>query len=510
MDLQRLLVIAMLACAGSQLDAQERLDPKPKAKEIDKTTIEAWNKRGFEVGWIHEQRGRAVLTPEYPKDARDALPAIWFRDSKRDLTDDDLKDLPPVEFPFALHLAVCRNLTDGGLEHIANLTNLVWLDVGSTLVGGDGLKHLAGLKNLTTLRLSCSRSTDVAAMNLARFKSLSKLELDGTKVTDDGLKDLAAIKSLSTLHLSGAPITDGGLRHLAKLTNLTELDLNNTEISDEGLKHLANLANLATLNVWDTDVTGANLKSLAGLKKLTTFGIENMKVTDDLVKALSEAGLLHALFQVEPRPAAEHIDDGKRPAKPEDVRRVNLAGTQVTAAGLKYFAEFPNLTDLHLGEPQITPDGMKKLTGFANLTFLTLATTKQAGDGLKHLAGMKKLSAVYISGTEMTSEDVKRLADIKSLDFISLPITDEAVQALSEARMLHMLIHRAKTADGKLPTTDDEIASLDLSRGLMKGEGLKYVAKLKNIVTVNVRDTPVTMVWLDDFRKTLPKCEIVR
>jgi hypothetical protein len=509
MNARCLLVVALVVCGGNTLHAQDK-QPQAKPTGIDKASAEAWKKRDFEVGWMRHRGGRGWLTPEYPKDAGDAIPALWYRGSGRELTNDDLKDLPPVNVPFALNLAGRSKVTDDGLEHLAGLTNLTWLDLGSSQVGGEGLKYLANLKHLATLRLAHTRVTDAGTMQLGKFKNLTSLSLDNTQVTDEGLKDLAKLKSLTSLDLSTSPITDNGLKHLAELTNLTELHLNNTNISDEGLKDLAGLTNLTTLDVWNTEVTGENLKALAGLKKLTTFGVENKKVTDDLLRALNELGLLHALFQADVHGGNDaYVEDGRRPSKPEDVRTLFLSSTSVTDEGLKYLAVFPNLTNLHLGTHQATPEGLKQLRDHKNLAVLHLASTEKAGDGLKHLADLKKLTVIHIGGTDVTREDVKRLSDLKPLTYLSLPVTDETLQWLQESKSLHLLA-RARTADGKRPTTDDEIASLDLSRVQMEGEGLKYVAKLKNIATVNLRDTKVIDVWIEDFQRTVPKCKIVK
>ncbi len=511
MHVRCLLIAALLVCFGSLLHAQEK-QPDAKPKGISKETAAAWKKRGFDAGWMFVKRGRLDVTAEYPKDAKEAIPALWWGlGAERDMTDDDLKDLPAVEIPFALHTGGRSKVTDTGLEHIAALKNLAWLDVRvAQQVGGEGLKQLASLEHLTVLDLSYTRLTDVGTMHLAGFKHLTRLHLDGTKITDEGLKDLAGLKTLTVLELSNTSVTDEGLKHLAGLTNLTELELNVTHVTDDGLKHLAGLTNLTTINLWETGVHGANLKPLAGLKKLTLFGVENKKVTDDLARGLSELGLLHTLFQVDVHTSAGYVEDGKRPAKPAEVRTLHLGNTQVTDAGLKYFADFPNVTDLYLSKSQATPAGLKQAAGFKNLGFLNLDSIEKSGDGLKHLADMKKLYAVYVIGGEMSEESLKQLTALKNLTALHLPITDDTLKALSEAGWLHLLFLRAKTADGKRPATDDEIASLDLSRSQFHGEGLKYVAQLKNLTTLDLSSARLTAAWVEHFQKLAPKCKIVK
>jgi hypothetical protein len=161
-----------------------------------------------------------------------------------------------------------------------------------------------------------------------------------------------------------------------------------------------------------------------------------------------------------------------------------MNGLPATGAGVKYLAALPNLTTLVLGPAQVTREG------------------------LEHAAKLPKLNFLHLNSTEVTGEMLKPLTGHKTLARLSLRLTDETVRALSEAGLVHLL-SQAGGADGKRPSSDDEIVSLDLSETRLKGEGLKYVAKLKNLASLDLRRTPVTNVWLEDFKRTLPKCEVI-
>jgi hypothetical protein len=503
----RSFAVAVLACATAPLAAQEKQPPG-----IDRATAEAWKKRGFVAGWLRELDGRVALTPEYPKDGR-AIPALWYGYSDRDPADDDLKDLPAVGVPFALSLAGRGKFTDAGLKHLGSLANLAWLDVGPAAITGEGLEPLAGLRHLTTLKVRHSSvMTAAGAKHLAALRHLKRLDLDGcTKFGDDGLKELAALTALTVLDLTHTPITDDGLRHLAKLTNLVELELGGTRVTDEGLKHLAGLKNLTTLGLVMTEVAGENLKHLAGLKKLTLFNVENGKLTDTLLRNLDELGMLHTLFQAEAY-GEEHGDrEGDvRPTRPEDVRTFRLICREGTGEGVKYLACFPNLDYLFLGTEQVTRDGLKYAAGLKSLTSLGLESTEHMRDGLKYLAGLKKLASLRIGGTELSRDNLKHALAVASVTRLDVPVADQTLGVLHEAGALHRLL-RATTANGKRATTDDEVVALDLSYcPLTTGEGLKHVAKLKNIASIDLRGTRITREWEDDFRRTRPKCRIVK
>jgi len=130
--------------------------------------------------------------------------------------------------------------------------------------GDTELKQLAvdlANTNLTTLWLgSCEGVTDAGLAHLAELTNLTRLALAGTGVTDAGLAHLAGLTNLTMLTLAATSVTDAGLAHLAGLTNLTILNLRSTGVTDAGLAHLTGLTNLKTLDLTACDgVTDAGV-----------------------------------------------------------------------------------------------------------------------------------------------------------------------------------------------------------------------------------------------------------
>eukprot|EP00803_Ostreobium_quekettii_P009048 evm.model.scf_1524.4 EVM.evm.TU.scf_1524.4 scf_1524:26654-27979(-) len=211
-----------------------------------------------------------------------------------------LQALPALKH---LSMSHCSRLTDDSLGAIANLTNLVGLDLQSCgrigeLMGQLGrLTHLTqlnlrwchrlnnqsvsflvGLKNLTCLSLGqCSRISNAGLRCLGPLTKLIHLELDNCPgITDVGLKHIAHLKHLTYLNLSCCPgITDDGLRHVAHLTKITHLNLARCErIGDAGLAHLACLTNLTHLDLGLCSQVGSgNLVSLHPLVGLTHLSL---------------------------------------------------------------------------------------------------------------------------------------------------------------------------------------------------------------------------------------------
>jgi Leucine-rich repeat (LRR) protein len=105
-------------------------------------------------------------------------------------------------------------LTREDLAPLADLTELVWLDLQDTNATDDALIPVSGLKNLERLRL------------------------DETAITDDGLAHLAGLPNLHTLNLSQTAITDTGLAHLVHVESLGELYLQKTRVTPAGTAQL--------------------------------------------------------------------------------------------------------------------------------------------------------------------------------------------------------------------------------------------------------------------------------
>jgi hypothetical protein len=131
-----------------------------------------------------------------------------------DITDDTFQTIGSATKLRDLRLGACPQVTDAGVEHLANLRELKNLDLSSSQLTDGGLAHLSQLTNLKVL-------------NLAK-----------TKISDHGLKQLTSIKSLRQLHLSGTKVSDDGLQHLERLQQLTGVDLQATAVTQAGAERL--------------------------------------------------------------------------------------------------------------------------------------------------------------------------------------------------------------------------------------------------------------------------------
>ena len=158
-----------------------------------------------------------------------------FSETDADL--EQLRDMPELE---TLSLIYCEKITDAGLVHLKNLTNLQYLDLMETQITDTGLVHLKNLTNLQSLGLMKTQITDTGLVHLKDLTNLKDLGLMETQITDAGLVHLKDLTNLQDLDLTGCEnITDAGLVHLKNLTNLKDLSLAGCEnITDSGVAEL--------------------------------------------------------------------------------------------------------------------------------------------------------------------------------------------------------------------------------------------------------------------------------
>jgi hypothetical protein len=184
--------------------------------------------------------------------------------SQTTVTDEKLGRLiPPLRQLQVLTLDLRgQPITDAGLVHLKDFTQLQALDLGETKVTDAGLVYLKGLTDLNSLDLPGTKVTDAGLENLAGMTKLMVLNLMGTGVTDAGFVHFKGLTILNSLYLEGTNVADAGLAQLIGLPNLGLLDLDGTLVTDAGVVHLKRLTNFGWLSLRRTQVTDAGVKEI--------------------------------------------------------------------------------------------------------------------------------------------------------------------------------------------------------------------------------------------------------
>jgi len=314
-----------------------------------------------------------------------------------------------VEHTFTEFRDGAAGITDEGLEHLSELTNLESLSLVDTQVTEESLAHLENLTRLEFLELSGPNVTDAGMDHLKGLANLEVLLLDDTKVGDAGLEQLRELHNLRVLGLWNTEVSDAGLRHLAALTSLETLRLGKNRVSSVGIKHLTDLARLQKLNLSDTLVDDTGLKHVSALLNLYELDLRRTQITD--------AGL-------------EHLK-GLR-----NLQDLDLQGTKISDSGLENFKNLPILRHLSLADTDVRGPGLRHLRGLPELECLMLHGTELSEGGLESLRDLPNLRELYLDNTNVTDADLEyleSLSNLESLDLRDTEVTDEDADRLKRA-----------------------------------------------------------------------------
>ncbi len=168
-----------------------------------------------------------------------------------------------------LDLAYCM-LGDEGIEPLAGLTALTWLDLSDNDI--TDLTPLSGLVTLESLDLWLNYVTDLTPLaGLPRLKSLG--------VSNNiGLRDFSPLLEMPALrYLEVADICLESLEPFSALTGLTYLDIRNCEI--DALSPIAGLTALTCLDAsYNFDLS--DITPIAKLTLLDTLYLDHAQVSD--------------------------------------------------------------------------------------------------------------------------------------------------------------------------------------------------------------------------------------
>lgn len=142
---------------------------------------------------------------------------------------------------------------DRALERIAANPNLRELDLSCTGMSDAKLAAISNMVGLETLYLNnhltestklTNSITDAGLTHLRQLSNLRSLILAATGITGNGLVHLQSLSKLNLLDINDTGISNEDVRHLQKLTQLKGLGLRNTLVDEGCLSSLESMPNL--------------------------------------------------------------------------------------------------------------------------------------------------------------------------------------------------------------------------------------------------------------------------
>jgi len=248
---------------------------------------------------------------------------------------------------------------------------------------------------------------------------------------------------------------------------------------------LALLPSLETVHIHSGSVSAAELASVARIPRLSSLTL-NSRVEPGSLAALAQAKLLHDL-QMEDQHRSFADDSLRGVGAVSSLRRIDLYGTAVTAAGLKHLTCLKNLRRLDLGACSlIADDDLSCLLELTSLESLRLEETNAGDAALASLAEHRGITKLELGFSEISDAGLRQIAgmpQLQSLDLTCTRITHAGLAHLTELPNLRLLNCYRCT--------------------LVRDEATPILAQMKQLRALNLEMTLITQSAADSLRREL-------
>jgi hypothetical protein len=371
-------------------------------------------------------------------------------------TDEVLELLCRIPSVAALELGGSNQITDDGLRAIANLPNLLELDLSRTSVTDAGLAAIGDCLTVEVLHLGGTRITDRGIGALERNRVLRDVNLSWTNTGDGAIAALAGKPRLAHF-MSGNLVTDSGLAMFhqwpiykqwhggeARIALLSYRSAPNQLalrglFTDRGMQHLRGLDGLFGLNLDDSALalTAAALEPLVSLAnlgwlavdakddwmpyiarmpKLRFLGAQDTIAGDDGFVALSKSRSIEHIWGR--RCHNLHTRGFTALADMPKLRGLSVSCLNVEDAGIAALPSFPSLRELM--PMDVSDGGYRHIGKCEELESLVLMYCRNTTDAAtEHITDLRKLSYYFNSYTTITDRTPEVLSTMDSLERIT-------------------------------------------------------------------------------------------
>jgi hypothetical protein len=419
----------------------------------------------FEVDTAENRIGpRRTLTPGEWDRFVDTIreQRVTAVDAQGLMTDELLARIAQLEHVIALRLGGSRQLTDAGLQHLARMAQLEYLDL-SEYPGGKltdhGLEVLRHLPNLRRFEMTWQRGiTDAGVRNLRFCERLEHVNLMGSPTGDGAIEALQGKFNLSSFStgklvtdagmallqnfprlrqwdhtppspgshtnepgarlLIDGPFTNAGLAGLAGLAGIGNLDLfwHVTAITSEGFAHLVKLPNLEVLGADGGLSDDGAMQYIGQMPRLRRLRIQETAATDNGFEALGRSPTIEGIWARD----CQHLGNrgfialSGMPA----LRSLGVSLRNVDDHGLALLPRFPSLRELTpIG---LTDPGFFHVGRCERLERLTCMYCRESGDvATQHIANLE-IKYYYAGLTQITDRSLEILGGMSSLEQVEL------------------------------------------------------------------------------------------
>ncbi|MBX3444343.1 MAG: hypothetical protein KF774_18215 [Planctomyces sp.] len=261
----------------------------------------------------------------------------------------------------------------------------------------------AGLDRITELDLKGSRVGDAGLKVVGRLP-LATLDISQTSVSNEGLQVLAELPGLKSLIADDLGRADeGGFTGLERCTALEELSLQSSLAADAVFRRMRGLRQLRVLRVGGaTNLLGREFTALVkdgGFPELRELHAGNSPFVTYGLLELNRLKQLETLDASHPDTHDVLVEGFQNCLK---LKRLRLAGSRVTVAGLKLLGKLRSLEELDLSRcAGVNDAALAALRPLKSLRQLSLDGAGCTADGVAMLKKSLPDATIRFNGAEL-------------------------------------------------------------------------------------------------------------
>ncbi|MBT6516699.1 MAG: T9SS type A sorting domain-containing protein [Candidatus Marinimicrobia bacterium] len=437
-------------------------------------------------------------------------------------------------------LSIWANITEPIPTSIANLTNLVTLEIVGIESEGAIPSEIGNLTNLTTLILRENEHTGFIPTEIGNLTNLISLDLSSNQLTGEIPPELFSLVNLSgyisptmvgSILIHGLNLSDNLLSgeissEIGNLINLISIDFSQNQFIGGMPSEIFNLINLESLNLSDNQLTGeisSEISNLINLSGIVTTG--HMSITTYPALDLSEnqfSGLIPESLCSLPIEwdynsfgESEFSIDENQFCPPYPSCIEDYVGEQDTSnceqgwdciaddgtEGVELWGEcysIENTDSLDLNNSGLTGEISPEIGNLTNLTFLELSQNQLTGTIPTEIGNLINLNFLSLWENQLTGNIPESLWDLvllESLDLDGNQLTGSISPAIGNLTNLVTLFLSANQLTGEIPSEIGNLINnhwLILSSNAFTGEIPSEIWNLTNLRALDLSNNQFT------------------
>ena len=190
-----------------------------------------------------------------------------------------------------------NNLSGSLPAEIGDLTELIFLEVGSNQLSGSIPPELGNLNNLIYLSLTANQFSGNIPPELGNLSSLTQWYMNHNQLTGEIPEELGNLQNLRYLHMSINSLSGHIPSTLGNLNELLSIELCCNELGGEIPEELGNLEDLISLNLDNNQfIIGTIPATLGNLSQLEYLGLSSNQLSGSIPAELGNLANLTSLL----------------------------------------------------------------------------------------------------------------------------------------------------------------------------------------------------------------------